>query len=53
MIFDVFFDWQRDDGDVDWPVTTQMPLTDTSSGTGQEMAVDLVDNEYWTKIPLQ
>ncbi len=53
MILDVLFIWQRDDGDVDWPVTTQIPLTDTSSGAEQEMAVDPFDNEYWTKIPLQ
>jgi len=52
MIFSFLFDRQRDDGDVDWPVTTQMPVTDTSPDAEQETDVDPYNNEYWTRVPL-
>ena len=52
MIFGFFFHRHRDDGDVTWPVTTQMPLTDNSPNDEQEMDLDPYDNEYWTRIPL-
>ncbi len=52
MIFSFFLYRQRDDGDVAWPVKTQMPLADTSPGAEQETDVDPYDNEYWTRIPL-
>jgi len=52
MIFGSFFDRRRDDGDVGWPVTTQMPLTDASPDAEQETDVDPYDNEYWTRVPL-
>jgi len=51
MIFSFFVNRQRDDGDVTWPVTTQMPLTDPSPDAEQETDVDPYDNEYWTRIP--
>jgi hypothetical protein len=52
MIFGFLFDRRRDDGDVDRPVTTQMPLTGTSPDAEQKTDVDPYDNEYWTRIPL-
>ena len=52
MIFGSFFDRRRDDGDVGWPVTTQMPLTDASPDAEQETDVDPYDNDYWTRVPL-
>ena len=47
MIFGSFFHKHRDDADVAWPVTSQMPLTDTSPDAEQDTDLDPYDNEYW------
>jgi len=51
-MFSFLLNRQRDDGDVDWPVTSQMPLTDTVPDAEQKTDADPYNNEYWTRVPL-